>query len=153
MSRRIASAPWLGALWMCCAAIGCGGGTPSDQPELGNVSGIVTLDGKPLEKAMVAFIPEKGSPSYGTTDADGNYTLSYTADADGAVLGKHSVRITTFREGGEDEEGNSTERVPERVPEKYNTKTELTADVKAGSNTVDLKLDGSGKIVQPPKAD
>ena len=43
---------------------GCGG-----NPNLFHVSGKVTLDGKPVEKAFVTFIPMGGgSTSYGKTD-------------------------------------------------------------------------------------
>ena len=39
----------------------------------------------------------------------------------------------------------------EKVPGKYNTQTELTRTVKAGSNTINLELESAGKIVQPGK--
>ena len=60
----------------------CGGG--SDTPPLGTVTGVVTLDDKPLSDAEVTFQPEKGRPSLGKTDSEGNYTLVYTASDNGA---------------------------------------------------------------------
>lgn len=45
------------------AAVGCGG--VSDQPELGLVSGIVTLDEVPLSDVEVTFIPADGRPAMG----------------------------------------------------------------------------------------
>jgi hypothetical protein len=131
------------------AAAGCGGGA-GDRPELVDVEGVVTLDGTPLPEASVVFIPENGPPSYGLTDENGEYSLSHSDDADGAMIGKHKVRIFTFREAEEDEEGNRTERVPERVPEKYNTRTELTAEIGPDSDEpVNFDLKSDGKVVQP----
>ena len=78
---------------------GCGG----TDYELAPVSGRVTLDGKPLAEAKVSFQPVAGQSdqpnpgpgSYGTTDADGRYTLrTIEPDADGAVVGPHKVRLT-----------------------------------------------------------
>lgn len=90
---------WLLALaagWLLLP--GCG----DTDYELAPVSGKVTLDGKPLAEAKVSFQPESqsgqpnpGPGSYGTTDADGRYTLrTIEPDADGAVVGQHKVRLT-----------------------------------------------------------
>lgn len=55
-----------------------------------------------------------------------------------AMVGKHSVTITT---GGmkPDASGNLTE-IPEMIPEKYNSKSELTVEVTPGKNTHDSEL-------------
>ncbi|WP_417390529.1 carboxypeptidase regulatory-like domain-containing protein [Gimesia sp.] len=74
----------------CC--LGCTGGSDVD---LGTVSGIVTMDGKPLSSAIVIFVPEKGNPSSGRTDADGKYDLIYLGNTRGAILGSHKVKITS----------------------------------------------------------
>ena len=69
-------------LALCLAltsAIGCGG-APSDMPELGSVTGTVTLAGKPLADAIVEFRPAEGRPSSGKTNETGAYTLQYTSD-------------------------------------------------------------------------
>lgn len=125
---------------------GCSNGVKT--PDLGQVSGTVTLNGKPLDGATVEFIPDAGRPSIGMTDAQGKYKLLFRADQPGAVIGTHSVRITSRRDssGGE----GSTPLVKARsetVPQKYNDATTLKVDVKAGSNTHDFPLEGtrSGK--------
>ncbi|NUQ64626.1 MAG: carboxypeptidase regulatory-like domain-containing protein [Pirellulales bacterium] len=115
---------------------GCG----STGPELAAVSGIVTLDGQPLAGATVEFQPPKGSPSTGVTDSSGAYRLAYTARKQGAMLGKHSVRITFVAEKT-DAEGNSVAS-PQLLPPKYNRNSELTAEVKPGSNKLDFQLNG-----------
>ncbi|MEQ8633710.1 hypothetical protein [Gimesia maris] len=118
----------------------CGGG--SDTPPLGTVTGVVTLDDKPLADAEVTFQPEKGRPSLGKTDSEGNYTLVYTASDNGALIGPHKVLITTAVEAFSDESGagNDREARPEILPPKYNAQTTLTAQVKPGANTIDFPL-------------
>lgn len=131
---------------LCVLALhGCGEGTPDDQPDLGTVTGKVTMDDKPLEKATVTFEPvEGGRPSTGETDADGMYELQYSPSANGAKIGKHRVRVSTATTVSDDS-GNDV-NVAETVPDKYNKKTELEKEVKAGSNEIDLPLDSNGAI-------
>ena len=135
--------------------LGCGGG--ADIPDVGFVEGTVTLDGKPLAGAVLVFQPEHARPSYGRTDAEGHYELFYTDEAKGATIGKHSVKITreegaTAAQGddGDDGEGGYEDsgRGAETIPAKYNTFTELTYDVVAGSQTKDWALESGGEIVQ-----
>lgn len=125
---------------VCLAVLaGCGGGT--DLPDIGDVSGKVTLDGKPLDGARIEFVPAKGRPSYGLSDDEGNYTLRYSASVNGAMLGKHKVAIRSEREPvlGEGDTP-SVEARKELLPAKYHEQSELTADVVAGSNTIDFQL-------------
>ena len=70
--------------------LGCGN---SDQPELGAVSGTVTLNGAPLSHVEISFAPELGRPSYGETDDKGKYELIYIRDTKGARIGKHKVSV------------------------------------------------------------
>lgn len=120
---------------------GCNSG-PEDMPEIGTVTGTVTLDGQPLEAADIFFAPENGRTSTGTTDAAGKYELTYNPTTKGAKIGKNMVRITTFKEfEGDPDAKNSKEPArKELVPSEYNQKTTLTADVKAGENTFDFDL-------------
>lgn len=73
------------------------------RPELGRVQGIVTVDGKPAANADVRFIPgtapgetSKWSQSYGTTDTQGVYKLSYTKDLLGGVIGNNKAQVTVL---------------------------------------------------------
>jgi hypothetical protein len=100
-----------------------------DLPPLAPVSGRVTVDGNPLNSAIVQFIPEEGTknhklgPSFGFTDKDGNYTLVYAADVLGAVIGKHQVQIKLNDPTG-----------AQLIPPEYSTfDSKLTADVKKGA--------------------
>ena len=137
--RRVTADRWA---WLCLIVVmlvtdGCGGG-PADAPDLGQVTGTVTLDGKPLAGAEVQFLPEDGRPSTGVTDAAGKYELAYTGESRGAKIGKHRVQIRTGRYV--EKENGETEMTEESLPAKYHDKSELTADVVAGENTVNFDL-------------
>ena len=137
----------------CCAlglvslfVAGCGGGVGSD---FGAVSGTVTMDGAPLEGASVTFQPEMasgGSPSYGTTDANGKYELMFTFSKKGAMLGEHKVSISKTLGGGDDDDDDDGDdddddaEEEDLVPAKYNSETTLTATVESGSQVRDFPL-------------
>lgn len=79
-------------LLVVAAASGCGGG--SDRPRLAQASGIVTLDGEPVEGAIVNFLPVAGGRlATGTTDATGRYTLTTFDRNDGAAVGEHYIGV------------------------------------------------------------
>lgn len=123
----------LGAFAACVVLWGCGG--PADVPDLGEVSGYVKLDGQPVQGAKVTFQPETGRPSTAFTDAEGNYELAYSRGESGAKVGKHTVRISTLVVADDEQPG-----VPEKIPEQYNKKTELTKDVEGGDNEINFDL-------------
>ena len=115
--------------------VGCTG-RQSDQPELGNVTGVVTLDGTPLVDVTVTFSPLGGGRlSSGTTDEFGRYTLNYTVRATGAKIGKHKVMIS-------ETVGVST-RNASKIPEKYNSQSELEVEVVPGENEIPFDLTSS----------
>ncbi|WP_166828192.1 carboxypeptidase-like regulatory domain-containing protein [Thalassoroseus pseudoceratinae] len=122
------------ALWSAALFAGCGG---ESGPELGEVSGRVLLDGNAVEGASVKFSPvEGGRPSFGTTNANGDYELEYTEDRTGAVLGKHTVEISTGQVSGEESAAGNTEK----IPAKYNTQTTLEVEVESGGNEHNFDL-------------
>jgi len=116
--------------------IGCGG---SDLPELGSVTGTVTMDGKPMEGAIIAFFPEKGRPSTANVDAEGHYELSYTEGVSGTKVGPNTVNFSW-----------PTGMSGPAIASKYADKTELKADIKPGKNTFDFDL--KSEAAAPPKA-
>lgn len=110
-----------------------------DLPDLAPVTGIVTLDGKPVPKALVQFIPMATDPAKfnvygggaaaGYTDEQGRYTLHYTSVA-GAPIGKHLVRIEAS-----DKDGRPI------IPAQYSSSVStLRQDVKPGNNEINLDL-------------
>lgn len=125
-------------------------GCTQSGPELGNVEGTVTMDGKPLPMAYVTFRRQDGSgrPSMGCTDKNGRYELGYSLAREGALLGDFVVSISTFRDQPDvDTEGNPIPKSPETVPARYNVNSELTAKVEPGSQEIDFELSSDGQIV------
>lgn len=125
--------------------MGCGG--PANVAE---VTGTVTLDGRPLAGATVTFVPvdSSGVLSRGITDSEGKYKLVYDANYTGAAIGDYQVSISTFR-GGFPDDDPPRPKVLEQLPTKYNFSTELKTTVVGGVNQIDFPLDSKGKIIQP----
>ena len=74
---------------------GCSG---VKTPPVGQVGGIVTLDGQPLTKGQVQFLPDsskgtKGRMAVGLIGSDGRFKLTAFKPGDGALVGFHKVLI------------------------------------------------------------
>ena len=121
-----------------CSLFVAGAGCRKGNPNFAHVSGQVRLDGEPLPGALVEFEPEGGSPSYGLTDPYGRYTLRFNHEQVGALIGKHTVRITT-RRSTTDENGRPVV-LPEKIPPQYNSHSTLKVEVRPGSNRFDFDL-------------
>jgi len=111
-----------------------------EGPDIGKVTGTVTLDTQPLANAGIVFQPVEGRPSYGMTDSAGQFTLEYTEGVAGALVGHHTVIIRTAFWGDYPGDPKAT---PEKLPKKYHDETELSADVKSGTNTINFDLTSS----------
>jgi hypothetical protein len=125
------------------------GGCNSEKlPGLGRVTGTITIDGKPVPEAVVIFTPKEAgaTASMGRTDSSGQYELYYSRGTKGAKIGAHNVSVSDYHETGD---GDTPQIHKETIPARYNVMTELTADVKGGSNTVDFALKSGGEIIQP----
>lgn len=141
-SRLLPSATivWLPCLLAAIVGGGLAGCAPGDRPPLGNVSGAVTLDGQPLADAEVCFAPAQGRPSLARTDSSGRYALNYVGTTKGAMVGSHRVYISWPLPDSDEEPVKPTAARPP-IPERYNRKSTLTAEVRGGSNTFDFKLE------------
>lgn len=115
-------------------------GCQSDEIELGQVTGLVTVDGQPIESAQLEFTPTDGRMSIAQTDANGHYQLRYTSDRKGAMIGTHKVAVTTALQPVQEEGAPWTKGRKELLPAKYHSQTELTAEVKPGSNEINFEL-------------
>ncbi|QEL14252.1 hypothetical protein [Limnoglobus roseus] len=115
-------------LFVCITLIvvGCGGAKTHE------VSGTVTFDGEPVKEGHIAFAPGGGGGSI----TDGRYKFN-------SPPGKFTVQINASRmtklPPGQTGMNGEKEEVREYIPEKYNTKTELKADVPS-TGPVDFSL-------------
>lgn len=124
--------------------VGCGGSADT-TPHTVPVTGVVTLDGKPLEGATVLLIPTdpKTDGCSGTTNAEGKYSLAKST-IPGAMPGTYKVTIehyaspdgkpVSFGEGIDMEQLKMQGAVQQTLQPKYSDaeQTELKADVQDG---------------------
>lgn len=124
------------------ATVLCGCEKP---PELGTVTGTVSMGGEPLGEVRVLFVPVPGDGGEGVysdcyTGDDGKYELIYsgvnTEIVKGALLGTHSVAV----EDAKAEESRGALEI--RIPDRYSSgaRSPLKFEVKAGANTYDIEL-------------
>lgn len=117
---------------MAIPLVGCFSSS-GDLPDIGEVQGTVSLDGKPLPNVELMFHPnEGGRMSIASTDENGHYELEYMRGAKviyGAKVGEHKVIIQAV------EEDDSDEPTAVSIPKRYRgSKSELTATVESGRN-------------------
>ena len=79
--------------------VGCGGGGTSVKTV--NVSGTITLDGKPLEEAEVHFVGEQHA-GFGKTDKTGKYRLVSGAQPGQNKVYFHKISDDKFAGGASD---------------------------------------------------
>ncbi|HUQ70670.1 MAG TPA: hypothetical protein VM165_14165 [Planctomycetaceae bacterium] len=114
------------------------GGGPK-LPPLGYVTGMVKLDGKPLEGVTVYFSPydpegvdvkrERYRTSTGVTDANGLYRMYYIEKHQGVAIGKCRVWLSLMGPQGRD-----------LIPPTYADGAGQMRDVAAGSQKIDFEL-------------
>ncbi|WDQ16210.1 carboxypeptidase-like regulatory domain-containing protein [Rhodopirellula sp. P2] len=161
--KQAAALALVGCLALTLAtSTGCGSSDNADYASIGLVpiTGTVTLDGQPLEGAVVMFEAPDTTFSYGTTNADGNYEIKFNSEVMGVPPGDKIVRISTTAstgevdtEGADDDDDDAAARRKkkkkrnpnEQVPEAYNEDSQLQATVSDSQTVFDfaLKSDGS----------
>jgi len=105
------------------------------RPGYHTVTGRVTFDGQPLANGFVQFVPvdSKTSPESGRI-ANGLYRLESKA-------GKVTVHILSTRLTGKMDPVMNTAIEEMFIPERYNSKSELKAEVVADkANSIDFNL-------------
>jgi hypothetical protein len=124
-------------------SLGCG---RSDLPDLGTVSGVVTLDGQPLPNAVVNFTPTgEGRPSTAETDEEGRYSLIYLQGVDGAIVGEHVVSVELIMSDEMDDlpddpsEMTEEQKAMPRLPESA-ADSSIRKEVKSGDNEINIAL-------------
>jgi hypothetical protein len=131
---------WLLAISAVVACLGCDSG-----PEVVQITGRVTYQGRPVKDFAVIFVSERGGrPSMGQTDQEGKYELVYTADAKGAQLGRNKVYLrynpTTMEASAAFQAGQQPADV-QAIQSKYGDEntTPLVFEIKE-SQVLDLEL-------------
>jgi hypothetical protein len=114
----------------------------------GSVSGQVKFNGQALDDATINFVPLSGSQlgAAWTKVENGEYSI---AAANGPAPGNHRVEIRATRKTGVNKKAVSNPALAhlhgeyearEIVPARYNTKSDLTAEIKPGKNVADFEL-------------
>ena len=97
------------------------------------VTGTVTLDGKPRKGLMVVFAPNDGQdtklpPAYGFTNDEGRYRAIRPGSKPGALVGTLTVKVLAF-------DGTELTANGRPVPD-----TEMQKEIVRGANVVDIAL-------------
>jgi hypothetical protein len=109
-------------------ASGCGSGQAT-------VNGSVTLDGAPLEKGDINFIPADGQGgTAGGAIKDGKYSVSKVPPGSKIVQITASKKVGEHKAYPDDPNSPMLDDVKDIIPAEYNTKSTLKADLTAGSN-------------------
>ena len=88
---------WIICLWIGCllATLGCGS-RGSHLPKTVPASGVVTLDGKPVDGAQVVLAPAGAGATgaFGVTNSSGHFSLRAYDEKDGAIPGDYKVQVS-----------------------------------------------------------
>jgi len=106
------------------------------------LSGKVSVDGQPMEFGVISFLPEgEGGRVSGGPIKNGTYAVD---EARGATAGKYRVEIRWNKPTGrrvKDAYGEEImDEYKEGLPDKYHTKSELTAEVSSKQTMFDFEL-------------
>jgi hypothetical protein len=111
---------------------GCGSGDG-----LVPVQGSVSFEGEPISEGRIQFrMQNEGRRVYAGRIVDGTYEVR-------TEPGEAMVEIRASRLTGEMDESNPDDPQPKGemyIPSKYNSRTELTADIQGPSDTEDFSL-------------
>jgi hypothetical protein len=121
------------ALFCVATVVGCGNGK-------GSVRGTVTMDGKPVASGSVTFVKQGAELAReGAVIREGSFQAAvppgtYKLELNGQkVVGKRTQK-------GFDGKDETLDVTQELFPERYNLKTELMENIKAGVNVIQLEL-------------
>jgi len=104
------------------------------------VSGKVTIDGKPVPRGGITFLPFDGDgPTAAGTIRNGEYSAE-------VFPGKKRVEILGYEVVGQvpaygDPKGPMKDVTKAVVPPKYNQHSDLTAEIQVGNNDINFELD------------
>jgi len=120
-------------------------GCDDGRPERVAVSGQVLIDGKPLTRGFVRFVPTGARPASGEIAPDGRFTLMTFEPGDGAVTGTHAVSVIAV------EQLNDTTRrwhAPKKYADPKTSRLTTTIDGPTDSLLIELTWDGGKPFVE-----
>jgi hypothetical protein len=110
--------------------VGCGGGGPS----LVDVSGTVTMDGKPLDQGEIIFESLDGSVGPGAGPiTDGKYAVK-------VPKGSKKVKILSSRAGAKVDPVMGSAPLESRIGPEYNDRTTLKVDIQGNQTDVNFQV-------------
>jgi hypothetical protein len=114
---------------------GCGDGRPMRVP----VAGTVLIDGQPLKRGSLRFVPANGRSSFGSLDDQGRFKLTCFETDDGAIIGTHQVEVAAS-------ESLSPIKTKWHAPKKYSNyaTSGLTQEISGPINNVEINLSWDG---------
>ncbi|MBI3464124.1 MAG: hypothetical protein HY000_13865 [Planctomycetes bacterium] len=119
------------------AMLGC---AAEEQAE---VRGKVTLDGQPVEEGTISFIPSTGSQNQAAWAPikGGEFVID---GSQGLATGVSRVEIRALRRTGRilptSMPGEPEYEMQDYIPQRYNSASQLKAEIKPGPNQVDFEL-------------
>lgn len=130
---------WLVVAVLMTGLCGCGDGRVS-------VTGRVTYKGEPVPSTEVYFQPDDGKRfSLGKTDDDGNFSLRFSRDEDGAPKGQYTVRLKYAPSAAEETHKIPSKASPElkEVIARYGntTNSPLHYDITKNGQFIEIKLE------------
>ena len=138
---------WLFSFTGLILLFGCGSAQPTgDRVATVRASGVLTLDGVPLEYYQVVCFPPDGKrPAVGTADDEGKFVLGTNTPGDGAVVGTHKVAINWLGPPSDDpNEGIMEFSKPPAPTVKIDSRF---SDPKTSGIEIDIPAGGNNKIV------
>lgn len=130
-------------LFFVVMLVGC---DSSSGPKTVNASGVVLLDGNPVDMAQVTFIDDTGQlTAIATTDDAGKFSLMHNGEKKGAVPGSYKVQVSKTKLTSK-ESGGTEITIGHALPEKYAVfTTSNLAQVVPDSGISDIKIELSSK--------
>jgi hypothetical protein len=107
-----------------------------------SVSGQVVCDAEPIATGTVLFVPAVGTTGQPVQAVIENGKYELSSDR-GPAVGKHTVQITAMKKTGKKIKtimNEEAEEVVQFVAPRFNTESELTAEIHPGKNEVNFEV-------------
>jgi hypothetical protein len=126
-------------LFVISAVVALGTASCSQETSHGTIMGTVTLDGAPLTKGLIRFIPEDGqSPTADAPIEGGAFQARVPVGSKRITIS--APKIVGKRKVYETADSPTVDVVEELLPEEYNVRSTLTLNVAPGDQSKDFPL-------------